>query len=174
MLEETKHHWLRICAIALISFIAAFLAFYIVMEIMINRISSPAYQVKRIEKAIEKQDREFERFIDKRMENPFEPKMRPMMVNLVKEPNEYKVIIDLNQLDDNEDAINISIQNDELTIKGELDKKIHGAEKIIKFTQTYYLDEKVQENDIRKERKGNKYIVTIPFLNKIQNENEDN
>lgn len=168
MLEETKHHWLRICAIALISFIAAFLAFYIVMEIMINRISSPAYQVKRIEKAIEKQDREFERFIDKRMENPFEPKMRPMMVNLVKEPNEYKVIIDLTQLDGNEEAIKVDVEGDELTVKGNIDKKIRGTEKIINFTQTYYLDENLDESKITKERKGDKYIVTIPF-NKKEN-----
>lgn len=168
MLEETKHHWLRICAIALISFIAAFLAFYIVMEIMINRISSPAYQVKRIEKAIEKQDREFERFIDKRMENPFEPKMRPMMVNLVKEPNEYKVIIDLTQLDGNEEAIKVDVEGDELTVKGNIDKKIRGTEKIINFTQTYYLDENLDESKITKERKGDKYIITIPF-NKKEN-----
>ena len=168
MLEETKHHWLRICAIALISFIAAFLAFYIVMEIMINRISSPAYQVKRIEKAIEKQDREFERFIDKRMENPFEPKMRPMMVNLVKEPNEYKVIIDLTQLDGNEEAIKVDVEGDELTVKGNIDKKIRGTEKIINFTQTYYLDENLDESKITKERKGDKYIITLPF-NKKEN-----
>ena len=168
MLEETKHHWLRICAIALISFIAAFLAFYIVMGIMINRISSPAYQVKRIEKAIEKQDREFERFIDKRMENPFEPKMRPMMVNLVKEPNEYKVIIDLTQLDGNEEAIKVDVEGDELTVKGNIDKKIRGTEKIINFTQTYYLDENLDESKITKERKGDKYIITIPF-NKKEN-----
>ena len=168
MLEETKHHWLRICAIALISFIAAFLAFYIVMEIMINRISSPAYQVKRIEKAIEKQDREFERFIDKRMENPFEPKMRPMMVNLVKEPNEYKIIIDLTQLDGNEEAIKVDVEGDELTVKGNIDKKIRGTEKIINFTQTYYLDENLDESKITKERKGDKYIITIPF-NKKEN-----
>ena len=168
MLEETKHHWLRICAIALISFIAAFLAFYIVMEIMINRISSPAYQVKRIEKAFEKQDREFERFIDKRMENPFEPKMRPMMVNLVKEPNEYKVIIDLTQLDGNEEAIKVDVEGDELTVKGNIDKKIRGTEKIINFTQTYYLDENLDESKITKERKGDKYIITIPF-NKKEN-----
>ena len=162
--EETrKHHWLRIGAIALITFIVAFIAFYIVMEIMIHRITSPSYQVKQMEKLIAKQERNFNRFEQNLRENPFEPKMRPMIVNLVKEPNEYKVIVDLEQLDGDEKAVNITVNGDELTIKGQLDKKIRNSEKIINFTQTYYLDEKLEENKIIKERKGNKYIVTIPF-----------
>ena len=121
--ETTKHHWLRIGAIALITFMAAFLAFYIVMEIMIHRITDPIYQAKRIEKTIQKQDRNIERFIEKDMESPFVPKMRPMMVNLVKEPSEYKVIVDLIPLDGNEKNISINIQGDELTISGNMDKK---------------------------------------------------
>ena len=103
MLEENeKQHWLKIGAIALITFICAFLAFYIVMEIMINRISNPTYQVKKLEKLIAKQERDFERFDERRMENPFEPRMRPMLVNLVKEPSEYKIIVDLKPLDNDE------------------------------------------------------------------------
>ena len=171
MLEEetTKHHWLRIGAIALITFIVAFLAFYVVMEIMIHRMTSPSYQVKQMEKLIAKQERDFNRFEHNLMENPFEPKMRPMMVNLVKEPSEYKVIVDLEQLDGDEKAINVVVNGDELTIKGQMDKKIRNSEKIINFTQTYYLDEKLEESKIVKERKGNKYIVTIPFISKNSN-----
>lgn len=171
MLEEetTKHHWLRIGAIALITFIVAFLAFYVVMEIMIHRITSPSYQVKQIEKLIAKQEQDFNRLEHNLMENPFVPKMRPMMVNLVKEPSEYKVIVDLEQLEGDEKAINVVVNGDELTIKGQMDKKIRNSEKIINFTQTYYLDEKLEESKIVKERKGNKYIVTIPFISKNSN-----
>lgn len=168
--ENAKHHWLKIASIALITFIVAFLAFYIVMEIMINRITNPVYQAKRVEKLIAKQEREFEKFAEKGMENPFEPKIRPMMVNLVKEPNEYKVIVDLTQLDGNENAVKVELQGDELTVKGQIDKKIRGTEKMISFTQTYYLDEKPEESKMVKERKGDKYIITIPFLS---NESEE-
>ena len=161
--ETTKHHWLRIGAIALITFIVAFLAFYIVMEIMVHRLNDPVYQARRVEKALVKQERDFKRFAEKDMESPFIPKMRPMLVNLVKEPSEYKVIVDLIPLDGDEKAINVSVQGDELTISGQMDKKIRGTEKIINFTQTYYLDEKLEENKIIREKKGDKYIVTIPF-----------
>ena len=101
--------------------------------------------------------------MQKGMENPFEPKMRPMVVNLVKESGEYKVIVDLNPLDGNENAINIKIDDNELTVSGELDKKIRGSEKMVSFDQTYLLDEELLPDKITKEKKGNKYIVTIPY-----------
>ena len=107
------------------------------------------------------------------MNNPFEPKMRPMIVNLVKEPSEYKVIVDLVPLDGDEKAINIAINGDELTVTGEMDKKVRGNEKIIKFTQTYYLDESLEESKMVKEKKGSKYIVTITFKTEENDENDD-
>lgn len=171
--ETTKHHWLRMGAIALMTFIVAFLAFYIVMEIMIHRVTDPIYQAKRIEKAIIKQERDFDKYNEREMNNPFEPKMRPMIVNLVKEPSEYKVIVDLVPLDGDEKAINIAINGDELTVIGEMDKKVRGNEKIIKFTQTYYLDESLEESKMVKEKKGSKYIVTIPFKTEENDENDD-
>lgn len=162
--EETKkHYWLRIASISLLVFISAFLAFYIVMEIMLNRITSPAYNVKRIEKMIKHQQRDFRKFEDKMMDSPFIPKMRPMLVNLVKEPSEYKVVVDLKPLDNSEKGVNVSIENNILTVSGEMDKKTSGSEKIIKFSQAYYLDEDLEEDKIIKEKKGDKYIITIPF-----------
>lgn len=170
--ETTKHHWLRIGAIALMTFIIAFLAFYIVMEIMIHKITDPIYQAKRMEKILVKQEREFNKYNEQQINNPFEPKMRPMIVNLVKEPREYKIIIDLSHFNGDEKAINILINDEELTVIGEMDKKIRGTEKIIKFTQTYYLDEKLKEDNMIKEKKGDKYIITIPFETE-ENEDDD-
>lgn len=168
MNEETKQNWMRIGLVALITFIVAYLAFYASLKHHLKNINNPFYQA---EKMLSKEERNFDKY--DRMNNPFEPKIRPMMVNLVKEANEYKVIIDLNQLDGDESAVNVFVQGDELTIKGQLDKKVRNTEKIINFTQTYYLDEKIDENGITKKRKGDKYIVTIPFLNNIEEEMDD-
>ena len=170
MNEETKQHWIHIGVITLITFLVSYLAFYMTLKHHLKNLNSPFYQAKQMEKIFEKEERDFDKY-DK-MNNPFEAKMRPMIVNLVKEPNEYKVIIDLNQLDGNEDAVNVLVQGDELTVKGQLDKKIRNTEKIINFTQTYYLDEKIEENKITKERKNNKYIVTIPFASTIEDEDD--
>ena len=99
-------------------------------------------------------------------DNPFEPKMRPMLVNLVKEPSEYKVIIDLKPLDNNEKLVNLDIENNILTITGEMDKKTYSGEKIVRFSQSYSLENDLEENKITKEKKGDKYIITIPYENK--------
>lgn len=161
--ESTKHHWLRIGAIALITFIVAFIAFYCVMELMLHRMTDPMYSAKRIEKVMRDQERSFKRIEDKMAENPFEPRMRPMLVNLVKENNEYKVIVDLKPLENNEKDVNVSIKDNIITVSGELDKKSMSGEKIVNFSQSYYLDEDLQTDKISKERKGDKYIITVPF-----------
>ena len=96
-------------------------------------------------------------------ENPFEPRLRPMLVNLVKESEEYKVVVDLRPLDGNENAVNVEVNDKILTVNGEIEKVKHGNEKIIKFSQSYFLDEELDKDQITKEKKGDKYIITIPF-----------
>lgn len=161
MNEETKQHWLKIGTVALITFLVSYFAFYLAMKHNLRKLNDPYYQAQRMEKMIEKQAHDY--FNDKGMNNPFEAKMRPMMVNLVKEVNEYKVIIDLSRFDGSEDTVDVLVNDNELTVKGEIDKKNRGTERIINFTQTYYLDEKIDKDKITREKKGNKYIVTIPF-----------
>lgn len=166
MIDETNNgHWVKLVVIVLITFLVSYFAFYLALKHHLRNLHSPFYQVERMEKMLDKQERDFEKFTEKNMNSPFEPKMRPMMVNLVKEPNEYKVIVDLHQLDGNENAVNVEINGDELTVKGQMDKKIRGTEKIINFTQTYYLEEKLISDKMTKEKKGEKYIITIPFEN---------
>ena len=104
-----------------------------------------------------------QKFDEKMMENPFVPKMSPMLVNLVKEANEYKVIIDLKPLGDDDKNVDVKLDNNIVTVSGDMEKKELGGEKLMNFSQSFYLDEKLLPNKIVKEKKGNKYIVTIPF-----------
>ena len=62
MEENTKHHWLKVTAIAIMTFIVAFLAFYLVMEIMVHRMTDPVYQVQRMEKMVQKDVKKFENY----------------------------------------------------------------------------------------------------------------
>lgn len=161
--EEKRGIWLKIIGIIIISFLAAFFAFYCAMELMIYKMADPMYNVRRIEKMMNQQEKNFRRMEDKMAENPFEPKMRPMLVNLVRENNEYKIIVDLKPLNGNEKAVKVDFNDNAVTISGEADKQTLRGEKILNFSQTYYLDEKVDSSKIMKEKKGDKYIITIPF-----------
>ena len=159
MLEENKHHLLKVIGVIIATFLGAFLAFYLAVDLTLNRMFNPEYQIHKMEKTMNN----IQKFDEKMMESPFVPKMSPMLVNLVKEPNEYKVIVDLKSLGDDEKNVDVKLDNNMVTISGDMQKKEVRGEKIMNFSQSFYLDEKLIPNKIIKERKGNKYIVTIPF-----------
>ena len=159
MLEENKHHLLKVIGVIIATFLGAFLAFYFAVDLTLNRMFNPEYQIRKMEKTMNN----IQKFDEKMMESPFVPKMSPMLVNLVKEPNEYKVIVDLKSLGDDEKNVDVKLDNNMVTISGDMQKKELKGEKIMNFSQSFYLDEKLIPNKIVKERKGNKYIVTIPF-----------
>lgn len=159
MLEENKHHLLKVIGVIIATFLGAFLAFYLAVDLTLNRMFNPEYQIHKMEKTMNN----IQKFDEKMMESPFVPKMSPMLVNLVKEPNEYKVIVDLKSLGDDEKNVDVKLDNNMVTISGDMQKQEVRGEKIMNFSQSFYLDEKLIPNKIIKERKGNKYIVTIPF-----------
>lgn len=159
MLEENKHHLLKVIGVIIATFLGAFLAFYLAVDLTLNRMFNPEYQIRKMERTMNN----IQKFDEKMMESPFVPKMSPMLVNLVKEPNEYKIIVDLKSLGDDEKNVDVKLDNNIVTISGDMQKKELRGEKIMNFSQSFYLDEKLIPNKIIKERKGNKYIVTIPF-----------
>lgn len=163
MSEERKEHWLKIVAIIIATFIGAFLAFYIAVDISFNRIMSPSYQMRKMEKLMKKEERKLQQMGENMGENPFEPKLAPMLVNLIKEPSEYKIVVDLNHLNNDEKNVNVTITDNVVTVSGEIEKKEHHREDIMSFSQSYYLNEKIEADKMTKERKGNRYIITIPF-----------
>lgn len=161
--EEKKVGWLRVLGIIVITFLVAFLAFFAALEFSLHRMMDPVYHAKRIEKMMRQEQKRIEKFEDKMMENPFEPKMQPMLVNLVKENDEYKVIVDLKPLGGNDKNIKVNLENNVISIYGDMEKKEHRGEEIMSFAQSYYLDEKINSDKMTKEKKGDKYIITIPF-----------
>lgn len=161
--EERKGGWLRVLGIIVVTFLVAFLAFFAALEFSLHRMMDPVYHAKRIEKMMRQEQRKLENFEDKMMENPFEPKMQPMLVNLVKENDEYKVIVDLRPLGGDDKNIKVNLENNVISVYGDMEKKEHRGEEIMSFAQSYYLDENLIPDKMTKEKKGDKYIVTIPF-----------
>ena len=163
MKEHKNKKWLKILGIVVLSFILVFTAFYIAVTIALHQLLNPVYNSKQIEKILKQQEKNFEKLEYELGEHPFLPKTRPMLVNLVKENNEYKIIVDLKPLEGDENGVNVKIKDNIISINGELDKKTHHGEEILNFSQSYYLDEKLITDEINKEKRGDKYIITIPF-----------
>jgi HSP20 family molecular chaperone IbpA len=146
-----------------LGFIVFFIALYAAITIALHQMLDPVYNSRQIEKLLKQQEKNFEQFEFELGEHPFLPKTRPMLVNLVKENDEYKVIVDLKPLEGNEKDVTVKIKDNVISIRGELNKQTTGSEKILNFSQSYYLDEKLETDKISKEKKGDKYIITIPF-----------
>lgn len=163
-MNENKK-WLKITAYIILGFIIMFTAFYIAVSLALHQMLDPLYHSKQIEKIIKQQERDFEKFEFELGEHPFLPKTRPMLVNLIKEDSEYRIIVDLKPLEGNENGVNVNIKDNIISISGNIDKQTHRGEEILNFSQSYYLDEKLLTDKITKEKQGNKYIVTIPFKN---------
>lgn len=163
MENEKKQMIIKIAVVMVVTFIAAFLAFYTALAITVNKLTNPNYYEKRMEKMIKNYEKDMQNFESKLEDNPFVPKSRPMLVNLVKEKNEYKVIVNLKPLEGNEKGVDVKIKNNIVSVNGELEKNTHRGEEIVSFSQSYYLDEELLTDKISKEKLDNKYIITIPF-----------
>lgn len=165
-MEEGKNkRGLKILGIIILGFVTVFAAFYIAITIALHQLLDPVYNSKQIERLIKQQEKNFEKFEFELGEHPFLPKSRPMLVNLVKENNEYKVIVDLKPLEGNENGVNVRIKDNIISVTGALNKQTHRGEEILDFSQSYYLDEKLYTDEVKKEKIGNKYVITIPFKN---------
>ena len=166
-MEENKNtKWLKTLAIVIAGFLAITLAFYIAVTIALHQMLNPAYNMKHVDRLIKQQEKNFDQFEKELSEHPFLPKTRPMLVNLVKENSEYKVIVDLKPLEGNENGVNVKIKDNVISIDGALDKKTHKGEEIVDFSQSYYIDEKLLTDKITKEKIDDRYIITIPFKEK--------
>ena len=162
--EEKKGGWLRVLGIITLTFLIAFLAFFAALEFSLHRMMDPVYQSKRIERIMRNEQKKFERFEKNMMENPFEPqKTAPMLVSLVKENNQYKIIVNLKPLGGDDKNIKVNLENQVISVYGDIEKKEHKSEEIMSFAQSYYLDEKLISDKITTEKIGDKYIITIPF-----------
>ena len=163
MEENQNKSWLKILVIVILGFVMIFAAFYIAVTIALHQMLDPVYNSKRIEKLLKQQEKNFEQFEFELGEHPFLPKTRPMLVNLVKENDEYKIIVDLKPLEGNENDVSVKINDNVISVHGELNNRTNNGEKILNFSQSYYLDEKLITDKMTKEKKGDKYIITIPF-----------
>ncbi len=165
MLEEDRHTVKH----AVITFIAAllggFLAFYVVMDITLAKMFDPMRGFRRAEKMIQKQAREMQR-IDNDIFMPSPMPLHHSIINMVKEKDQYKFIIDLKQLNNNDKNINVTAEGDTINIKGVMDKSENNKDMVIEFSQTFALGAPIDEDKIKKEVKGDKYIITVPIEEK--------
>ncbi len=154
-----KHLLYGLCAL-----IGAFLAFYAVTDWYFKAMLNPVNQMKRMDRAIEKRDRQMEKAFKKAFQGTERLQDRANHVmKLEQSDNEYKVIVDLVPLNNSEKNVEVRTNGNVLTVRA---AGIHGLgnrKSLVEFTQSYMFGDNVDLSQLTKEREGDTYIIKIPI-----------
>lgn len=170
-----KHPALKHLLTALMAFLGAFAAFYVITDWHFKRMYDPVYQMGRMDKAIMQREKNFDRMemralkqqekMDKQAlkhREKFE-KETSGFIHVEQTPDEYRIIIDLRPFNNNEKNIEVKTSNNTITINAAGETNNRNKQEIIRYSQTFAFGEKIDANEITKTRDGNNYIITVPI-----------
>lgn len=146
----------------LMALIGAFLAFYVVSDWHFKRMYDPVYQMKRMDKAMNREAKYAEKSMKNSMHNQIRAEEKAdKLVHIEKGINAYKVIVNLKAFDNNEKNVETSVNGNSLTVTaaGVNPKK----DDVIRISETYDFGNNVDLKELTKQREGDKYIITIPI-----------
>lgn len=159
-----RHPIMKYFLLGFLALIGAFLAFYVVTDWYFKAMLNPVNQMKRMDKVIEKRDREMEKAFKKAFQGTERLQERANhVIRLEQSDNEYKVLVDLVPLNDNEKNVSVKTNGNILTVKA---VGLHGfgdRKSLVEFTQSYMFGDDVDLAKLTKERKDEMYIITIPI-----------
>lgn len=165
--QEKTESWIKFALLLIALFIACYLAVYYVMDQIRHAYYIPSMPVENIDRIIKEQDKMFERDFGL---GAFPMQNKALMI--MKAPvetykddkdNAYKMIINLKPFNNNPKNIDIKISDNQISINGVSEKSKGNAEKIYSFSQSFVLPEKIDTQNVTKEKQGHKYIVTMPI-----------
>lgn len=158
----SNHPIMKTILTALLIFLGAFCAFYVVFDWHMKTLFPHAFRPIR---------HDMERMIEKDMgamnglmkeERRF-AKKSANVIHLEQTRNAYKILIDLRAFDNNENNLQVSTNGNILTINGRSIRKSKNNEQISEFQQNYMFGSNVKLADLTKETNGNYYIITVPI-----------
>lgn len=162
-----RHPFIKVIFVSFSVFLGAFLAFYVVADWHFKRMFDPNVQIRQMEKMMQNESRRMDRAFQeqgrqiRKMERNSET-----FINIEREPDKYKITVDLRPFGNNENNIEVVPNGNVLTINAEGTSNKKGNEKILKISQSYMFDDDVNLNDITKTRLGNNYVIYVPADNK--------
>ena len=161
-----RHPFMAFMFVSFMVFLGSFLAFYVVADWHFKRMFDPAVQMRQMDRMIQNDARRMDKFIQtqgrqiRRMEQKSEN-----FINITREPDKYKITVDLRPFDNNENNVEVTAKDNILTINAAGASNKRGHEKILKISQNYMFDDDVNLKDITKTREGNELIIYVPSDN---------
>ncbi len=170
-----KHPALRHFLTGLLVFLGAFSAFYVISDWHFKRMYDPAFYMRRMDKAIMQRENDYNKMemrefkhnqkLQKKFMKHEERLSRDVgrFVHVEKLDDAYKIIIDLRPFDNNEKNVEVKTSGNTMTINAAGEKNIHNKQELIRYNQTFSFAENIDASNIIKERRGDDYIITVPF-----------
>ncbi len=162
----SRHPLLKHICVALLVFLGAFAAFYVVADWHFKRMLDPAVQMRKMDRIMESNANRIENMArrQERNESKLERKAESY-INIEKEPKNYKITVDLRPFDNEEKNVEVTSNGNILTINAAGASNRHGHERILKISQNYMFDEDVNLTNITKMRQGKDLVIYIPTEN---------
>lgn len=158
-----RHPVLKHLFYGILGLLGAFLAFYVVTDWYFKSMLDPVVQMRRMDKAFEKRDRQMEKEFKKAFKNANKFQERTNhVIRLEQTDDGYKVLVDLVPLNGNEKNVEVKASGHILTVKAAGIQGVGDRKSIIEFTQSYLFGDDVDLSKLKKERKGDMYVITIP------------
>lgn len=170
--HQELHHvigWIKVLLVSFAAFLGAYLATYYIVDQARHTHGYPFIKYERPSRDFMAQRRLYEDFnrferdtlnIDKDLMAKNPVKIKPLKNN-----EGYQICINLKPFDNNEKNINIDIKQNRVNISGQSNKVDENNESEFSFSQSFILPETIDVSKVKKERKGHKYIITLPFEN---------
>lgn len=155
-----RHPWLSHLLTALSVLLGAFLAFYVVTDWHYKNLLNPVHQMRKMEKMMLKEDRAMQKMMqrDFRTERNLES-----YIQLDETSDAYIITVNLRPFNNDEENVSISTDDNTLTVHATNEKNKKNNSKVLAVSQSYAFPGNVNFNKITKERRGDKYIITIPM-----------
>lgn len=157
-----KYPALKHVCIGVLVFLGAFSAFYVVADWHFKRMLDPMIQMRRMDKAFQRQERQIDRMAQKEFHKV--PKMdTASFIKVDKDKDAYRIVIDLRPFDNDEKNVEISTNGNTVLINATGTKNSHKGREIMRYSQAFDFGENINSQNITRVRQGNEYIITIPL-----------
>ena len=161
-----KHPVIKHVCVGILVFAGAFSAFYVVADWHFKQMFDPMVQMRRMEKMMQRDTGKIEREFQQQARRIRQLESNSnTFINMEREPDKYKITVDLRPFDNDEKNVEVLASGNILTIRAEGASAKKGHEQILKISQNYMFDEDVNLKDLTKTREGNDLIIYVPSDN---------
>ena len=166
-IQNKKGEFKKILVIALMTFLGAFLAFYVLVHQTMLYFHRAKYNIPIItEKTIDNMEKQMQNSFKKMDDREFSKfKNKISAIQTLKYEDAYVIIVNLKPFNNNEENIRFSINGNIVTISGNVIKNKYNGENAYYFTESFEIPEKIKINEIEKEKVDGKYVIILPIEN---------